>query len=136
MDQKNFTHVRLDKWLWAVRIYKTRTIAANACKKGRVTVNGTAAKPSYTVKLDDSIEVKVPPIVRTFIVTGLLEKRVGAKIAVNYVQETTPQEEFEKLRAVKSGVFMYREKGTGRPTKKERREIDRLLDAPGDQEPF
>jgi ribosome-associated heat shock protein Hsp15 len=126
MEPKNNEHIRIDKWLWAVRIFKTRNMAANACKKSKVLLNGRNVKPSHSVKIGDVIEVRHSIITRTFNVNGLLEKRVSAKIAVEYVEEITPPEEFKKLRIIKDTPFALREKGTGRPTKKERREITRL----------
>jgi ribosome-associated heat shock protein Hsp15 len=126
MESKNNEHIRIDKWLWAVRIFKTRNMAANACKKSKVLLNGRNVKPSHAVKIGDVIEVRHSIITRTFNVNGLLEKRVSAKIAVDYVEETTPPEEFRKLRIIKDTPFALREKGTGRPTKKDRREITRL----------
>lgn len=126
MESKNNVHIRIDKWLWAVRIFKTRNMAANACKKSKVLLNGRNVKPSHTVKIGDVIEVRGSIINRTFNVNGLLEKRVSAKIAVDYVEETTPPEEFKKLRVIKDMPFAFREKGAGRPTKKDRRQIRRL----------
>jgi ribosome-associated heat shock protein Hsp15 len=118
--------IRIDKWLWAVRIFKTRSMATNACKNSKVFINETSVKPSHTVKIGDVIEVKHPPIIRTFKVIGLLEKRVSAKIAKDFVEEITPPEEFEKLKAIRNNPLALREKGTGRPTKRERRKIDSL----------
>ena len=125
--------VRIDQWLHAVRIFKTRSQAANACQKNKITINGAAVKPSHTVKIDEIVEVKSGPITRTFKVTGLIQKRVSAKIAAEMVEETTPLEEFEKLRAIRTNPFALRERGAGRPTKKERRDID-LLKEPWDYE--
>lgn len=124
MDEKK--NIRIDKWLWAVRIFKTRSMATNACKKSKVFINETSVKPSHTVKIGDVIKVIHPPITRTFKVIGLLEKRVSAKIAKDFVEEITPAEEFEKLKAIRNNPLAFREKGTGRPTKRERRKIDRL----------
>jgi ribosome-associated heat shock protein Hsp15 len=127
MDSKDNKHVRIDKWLWAVRVFKTRTMAANACKKSNVFINGNSVKPSYIIKMDEVIEVKSSLLTRTFKVIGLLEKRVSASLAVNYVKETTPAEEFKKLKAIKDAQPPgFREKGSGRPTKKDRRRIQRL----------
>ena len=117
---------RIDKYLWAVRVFKTRSQAADACKKGRVTVEGVEAKPSRVIKEGDTITVKRPPIVRTYKVLALLHNRVSAKIAPDYVVDLTSEEELQKLEQDKFGSFYYREKGTGRPTKKERRIIDSL----------
>lgn len=130
MESKNNEHIRIDKWLWAVRIFKTRNMAANACKKSKVLLNGRNVKPSHTVKIGDVIEVRSAIINRTFNVKGLLEKRVSAKIAVDYVEETTPPEEFKKLRVIKDTPFALRERGTGRPTKKDRRITNRLKNIP------
>ncbi len=118
--------VRMDQWLAAVRIFKTRSQAANACKKGKVIVKGSGVKPSYAVKVGEVIVVKGSPINRTYRVKGLLEKRVSARLAAGYVEETTPTEELEKLKAVRTFPAGLREKGSGRPTKRERRDIDRL----------
>lgn len=118
--------VRMDKWLAAVRIFKTRSQAAAACKKGGIEVKGIKAKPSYSVKPGEVVEVKFGPITRTYKVKELLQKRVSAKAAVNHVEETTPAEELDKLRAIRSSPFGWREKGTGRPTKIERRRIERM----------
>ena len=118
--------IRIDKWLWAVRIFKTRSMATNACKNSKVFINENSVKPSHTVKIGDVIEVKHPLITRTFKVIGLLEKRVSAKIAKDFVEEITPDEEFEKLKAIRNNPLALRERGTGRPTKRERRKIDRL----------
>jgi len=121
--QKN---IRIDKWLWAVRIFKTRSMAANACKNSKEFIKESSVKPSHIVKIGDVIEVKHLPITRTFKVIGLLEKRVSAKIAKDFVEEITPAEEFEKLKAIRNNPLAFREKGTGRPTKRERRKTDRL----------
>lgn len=119
--------VRIDKYLWAVRVFKTRTLASDKCKKGHIFVNDSEAKASRMVRLNDKIEIKFPPIVRSFIVTGLIEKRVSATIAQENVNEVTPVEELAKLSLAKNN-FTQREKGSGRPTKKERRLIDKFKD--------
>lgn len=126
MDPKEDIKPRLDKWLWAVRVFKTRSMATDACKKGKVYINGIAAKPSHSVKIGEVIERRESMITRSFKVTGLLEKRVSAKVAVNYMEEITPPEEFAKLELARTSIIAVRERGTGRPTKKERRDIDRL----------
>ncbi len=119
--------VRIDKWLWAVRIFKTRSQASEACKKSKILVHDEPVKPSYQLKTGETITVKTSPLItRTFQVKGLLEKRVSAKIAVDYVEETTPPEAFEKLKAIKNNPFAVRDRGTGRPTKRDRRTIERL----------
>jgi ribosome-associated heat shock protein Hsp15 len=126
MDEKE--KIRIDKWLWAVRLFKTRNMAAEACKKGKILVHENNIKPSYIVKIGDEIHLKVPPIVRTFAVKGLIENRVSAKVAVEYVEETTPASELDKLKIAKTIMVAPRERGAGRPTKKERREIEKMID--------
>ena len=118
--------VRMDKWLWAVRIFKTRSKAADACAGSKVMVAGEPVKPARTVRIGEIVEVKHPPIIRTFKVLGLLERRVAAKLAVEYVEETTPQEELDKLKRHGATVFEYRDRGLGRPTKKDIRAINKL----------
>ena len=132
MNANNTIKPRMDKWLWAVRIFKTRSMAANACKKGRVTIDGMAVKPSYLVKTGETVEVKMPPITRTFSVTGLVEKRLSAALAANYVEETTPPQVFETLRLARINTPEIRDRGAGRPTKKERRALERLKDVDGE----
>lgn len=119
--------VRLDKWLWAVRIFKTRSIASEACKKHKVLVNDVEAKPSRVLHIGDIVKVKKPPVVYTYKVKGLLAKRQGPKIVVDYVENLTSQEELYKLETNLT-VFVKRDRGAGRPTKKERRDIERLTD--------
>jgi ribosome-associated heat shock protein Hsp15 len=119
-------NVRIDKWLWAVRIFKTRSIATDACKKSKVFINDISVKPSHIVKIGEVIAVKQPFITRTFKVLGMLEKRVSAKLAKDFVEETTPVEEFDKLKAIRNNPLAFRERGSGRPTKKDRRKIERL----------
>lgn len=126
MDPKSDIIPRLDKWLWAVRVFKTRSMATDACKKGKIFINGIAAKPSRSVKIGEVIERRESMIIRSFKVTGLLEKRVSAKVAVNYMEEITPPEEFKKLELARTTMIGVRERGTGRPTKKERRDIEKL----------
>ena len=122
--------VRVDKWLWAVRIFKTRTVAADACRKGRVLVSGIEVKPSRFIEEGAVIQVKKTPIVRSYRVVKLAEKRVSAKVAVELVDDITPESELKKLEMYKKDPFnfitMKRERGSGRPTKKERRDLDRL----------
>jgi len=116
--------VRIDKWLWAVRIFKTRSLAAEACKKNRVTVNGIDVKSSKCIAINDIIEVRKPPVMYRFKVLELIEKRISAKLAVDYVQDLTPEQEIVKLDLMRLNIDGYRERGTGRPTKKERRLLD------------
>lgn len=120
--------VRIDKWLWAVRIFKTRTIAVEACKKNRVSVNGAVVKPSRMIKAGDVIDVRKPPIIYTFKVLGLTVNRVGAKLVPDFMENITAPEQYEILELQKISGFVDRMKGTGRPTKKDRREIDNFSD--------
>ena len=115
--------VRIDKYLWSVRLYKTRTLATEACKKGRVTVDDMPAKPSRTITMDDVIEVRKMPVVYSYRVKDPIEKRVGAKIVDQFVEDITPQEELHKL-DMQDDFFIKRDRGAGRPTKKERRLLD------------
>ena len=117
---------RIDKWLWAVRIYKTRSQATTACRSGKVKMTEHAVKPSHIVKPDEIITVHIPPFTKTVKVLGLIEKRVSAKLAETYVQDMTPVEEYQKIKQMKKVNFEYRERGLGRPTKRQRREIEEL----------
>ena len=120
--------VRLDKYLWAVRIFKTRSDAADAIRNNRVLVNDAYAKPSREVKQGDVIAVKKQPVTYQYKVLELVSSRQGAKNVPQYCLNITPQEELDKLTIPRETVFVFRERGTGRPTKKERREIDALMD--------
>ena len=120
---------RIDKWLWATRIFKTRSIATAACKKGRVCVDGVAVKPSRTIKVGDTISVRKPPITYTYCVIGLVQNRVGAKLVPNYLKNITSPDQYELLEMVKINGFIDRQKGLGRPTKKDGREIQKFTDA-------
>ena len=115
---------RIDKWLWAARIYKTRTLAADACKNGRITINGAQTKPSRTVKAGDQVGVKKPPATYTFLVKQPIEKRVGAKLLPDILENITTPEQYELLEMSRISGFVDRARGTGRPTKKDRRAID------------
>lgn len=119
--------VRIDKYLWAVRVYKTRTLATEACRKGKVNVDDMPAKPSRMVSTGDVIEVRKMPVTYSYRVLEPIEKRVGAKIVDNFVEDITPQEELQKLE-MQDDFFVKRDRGTGRPTKKERRLLDDLQD--------
>lgn len=119
---------RLDKWLWAARIYKTRTLAADACKNGRVAINGAQAKPSRTVKAGDKVDVKKSPITYTFRVKQPIEKRVGAKLLPDVLENITSAEQYELLEMSRISGFVDRARGTGRPTKKDRRALDGFAD--------
>ena len=115
---------RIDKWLWAARIFKTRTMAAAACKKGQVSMKGAQLKASRTVKAGDVVEVRKPPVTYSFRVLQPIEKRVGAKLLPDILENITPPEQYELLEMNKISGFIGRAKGTGRPTKKDRRNLD------------
>lgn len=119
--------VRIDKYLWAVRVFKTRTLATEACKRGKVSMDDMPAKPSRTVSTGDVIQVKKLPLVYSYRVIDPIEKRVGAKIVEDYVENITPEEELHKLE-MQDDFFVKRDRGTGRPTKKERRLLDDIHD--------
>lgn len=118
--------VRIDKYLWAVRIYKTRNIAADECKKGRITINDVAVKPSRNVVAGETVTVKKPPVNYCYKIIDVIENRVSAKLVSQFIDDITPDEEKFKLDMNLKGGTLYRDKGTGRPTKKERRVIDRF----------
>lgn len=120
--------VRIDKWLWAVRVFKTRSLATDACRNGRVTIAGQPVKPSREVRIGETIVVQKDEMTRTFKVLGLLEQRVGAPLAKQYVEDLTPPSEFEKKREPNYLPPMHRPKGAGRPTKKDRRALDSFSD--------
>lgn len=118
------SEVRIDKWIWAVRIFKTRTIAAEACKKGRVMINDVVVKPSRTVKVSDTVKVRKPPITYSFRVLALTENRLGAKLVPDYMENITPKSELDMLDIVRIAGFVDRRKGLGRPTKREGRQLE------------
>ncbi len=118
--------VRIDKWLWAVRLFKTRTLATEECKKGRVTIDGMAVKPSRVPKIGEVIKVRKSPVAYSYKVVDLIGKRVGAKLVGLYVLDITPPEELHILEVRKQMGFFERDKGAGRPTKKDRRDLERL----------
>lgn len=119
---------RIDKWLWAARIYKTRSIAVDAIKNGRVTIDGTTVKPSRTIKAGEIINVRKPPVTFSFKVKACIESRVGAKLISNVYENVTDPQEYEKLEMSRISGFVDRQRGTGRPTKKERRQLDAFTD--------
>lgn len=122
--------VRIDKYLWMVRLFKTRSRAAEACRKDRVKLNGSRVKPAQNVKSGDEMEVKFTPIWRNYKVLGFPKSRVGAALVPDYLTEQTPESELEKFKeyqAVQRNQFMY-SPSRGRPTKKDRRKIDRFKD--------
>lgn len=118
--------VRVDKWLWAVRIFKTRSIAAEACRSNRVTVNGSLVKPSREIKEGDKVEVKRMPVTYSYKVAKAISSRVGAPLAAEAAINLTSGEEMDKLKQ-NIAIFVKRDPGSGRPTKKERRDIDSLM---------
>jgi ribosome-associated heat shock protein Hsp15 len=127
MEDKQST--RIDKYLWAVRLYKTRSIATEACKKGKVLMDGLPVKSSRMIKPGDVICIKEPPITKEYKVLDVSGKRMGAKLTADYIKDITPDEELEILRLTKIANQLNRPRGMGRPTKKERRDIDQFFDA-------
>lgn len=117
---------RVDKWLWAMRVFKTRTIATDACKKGRVMIGGVAVKPSRSIKEGDIIDVKKPPITYTFRVLKVTGNRLGAKLVPEYLENITSPAQYELLEMTKISGFVDRRKGLGRPTKRDSRELSRF----------
>lgn len=115
---------RIDKWLWAARIFKTRSIAADACKNGRVTIGGVTVKPSHVIKNGEVVSVKKPPITYSFRVLKTIENRVGAKLLPEVYENVTDPKQYELLEMSRISGFVDRARGTGRPTKKERRALD------------
>lgn len=124
--------VRVDKWLWAVRVFKTRTIATDACKKGRVFVGDALAKPSRTIKVGDVVKVRKPPVTYSFRVLALTQNRLGAKLVPEYMENITPRSELDLLEVVKISGFIDRRKGLGRPTKREGRELAEFTESLSD----
>ncbi len=120
--------VRLDKWLWAARIFKTRSEAAEACKAGLVKLDTKRVKPSHWVQIGEILHVRKNELARIFEVVALLDRRVSAKIVDHFVRDLTPESEFEKLKNRKTAPVLYREKGQGRPTKRDRRAIEKFQD--------
>lgn len=122
--------VRIDKWLWSVRVYKTRNQAIEAIKAGKVKIDGSSLKPSRIVKLGDIISLSIGPLNRTIKVKELLHNRVSAKLVPDYLEDLTPVEEYERIQLMKEFNAERRERGLGRPTKKDRRYIDKLKGGP------
>ncbi len=116
---------RIDKYLWSIRIYKTRALATEACKKNKVLINEMSVKPSRSIAVGEIIQVKKSPVIYTYKVLDPIQKRVGAKLVCNAMEDLTPQEELDKLK-MKDDFFVVRDRGTGRPTKKDRRLLDGL----------
>lgn len=124
--KRKMNEVRIDKWMWAVRIFKTRTIASDACKKGRVIVDNVSVKPSRMIRVGDVVQVRKPPITFSFKVLDLSDKRMGAKLVPQFMENITPPEQYEILELNKISGFVDRQRGTGRPTKKERRDLEQF----------
>lgn len=120
--------VRIDKWVWAVRLFKTRTIAIEACKKGRISIKGMTIKPSRMIKVGDVIEVRRSPITYSFEVLNLTENRMGAKLVHEFMKDVTSPSQLEILELSKMSGFVDRARGTGRPTKKDRRELEQFTE--------
>jgi ribosome-associated heat shock protein Hsp15 len=118
--------VRIDKYLWSIRIFKTRSQASSACRSGKVVIDDIQVKPSREVKIEDTIYVKTGPLTKVLKVKDLLERRVSAKIAQDYYEDLTPEEEIEKVKMLREVNYEKRDRGVGRPTKKERRLIEKL----------
>lgn len=128
MGKETKEEVRIDKWMWAVRLFKTRTIAADACKKGRVMMGGTNVKASKMIRLNDVIQIKRPPVVYSFKVIGLTENRMGAKLVPEFMENVTSPEQLQILELSKYNTSGRRDRGTGRPTKKERRDLEEYIE--------
>jgi ribosome-associated heat shock protein Hsp15 len=118
---------RIDKWLWAARIFKTRSIAADACKNGRVSIKGVNVKPSHTVKAGEVVAVRKPPVTYSFKILKTIEQRVGAKLIPGIYENVTTPDQYELLEMNRISGFINRQRGTGRPTKKERRALDEFV---------
>ena len=119
---------RIDKWLWAMRVFKTRSIATEACKKGRVMIGGNPVKPSKMIKVGDEIDVRKPPVTFRFRVLKLVNNRLGAKLVPEYMENITPASQYEILEMAKISGFVDRRKGLGRPTKRESRELSKFAE--------
>ena len=118
------SNIRIDKYLWAVRLYKTRSIATDACRSGRVKLNGLPVKPSHEISVGEIYELNIEQTHRTVQVKELLANRVGAKLVENYLTDLTPPEEYERIQMARQYGFEHRDRGAGRPTKRDRREIE------------
>ncbi len=119
---------RIDKWLWAARIYKTRSLASDACKNGRVTINGVNVKPSRPVKIGEVVDVRKPPVTYSFKVLKCIENRVGAKLIPEVYENVTDPRQYEILEMSRISGFVDRARGTGRPTKRDRRQMEAFVD--------
>ena len=118
--------IRIDKWLWAVRLFKTRNQASEACKSGKIRLNGNIVKPSHEIRPGNEISISQPPLTKQVKVIQLLENRVGAPLVPLYMQDLTPESEYQRIKMMRELNFEYRDPGVGRPTKRQRREIEGL----------
>ncbi|MDQ8196410.1 RNA-binding S4 domain-containing protein [Coraliomargarita sp. SDUM461004] len=123
----NASSQRLDRWLWAVRVYKTRSDAAEACRGSAVRLNGSIAKPSAKVRIGDMIVARTKALTRTLHVLALTENRIGAPLVPEHLDDQTPESEYEKAREKRANARVFSHKGSGRPTKKDRRDIEKLI---------
>lgn len=121
---ENNNSLRIDKWLWTVRVYKTRSLATEACKAGKVKINGTSVKASRDIKANDIITINLGAIEKTIMVLGIPPNRVSAKLVPGYAEDLTPKENYDNAEMVRKTKLIYRPKGLGRPTKKDRRDIE------------
>lgn len=127
LESEEQEKVRIDRWLWAVRIFRTRSLAADACRGGKVEIDGENVKPSRGVRIGEKVEVNKEGVLREFRIVQLLEKRVGAKRVAEFAEDLTPPERLEARRETLAQAILKREAGSGRPTKRERRDIERLF---------
>lgn len=118
--------IRIDKWLWAVRIFKTRSLASDACRAGKININGHTVKPSHEVRIGEVVSISFPPMLKTVRVIEPSGTRVSAKLVSGLMEDLTPEEEYMKLKRLREDGFEWRDRGVGRPTKKERRDIELL----------
>ena len=127
MSGETVAKARIDRWLWAVRQFKTRTLASDACRGGKIRVRDEKVKPSYGLKVGEVVEIQSGPITKCLKVVGLIEKRVGAKLVAAFMEDLTPPEDYLLLQQTAAQKVLHRDRGTGRPTKRDRREIERLF---------
>jgi ribosome-associated heat shock protein Hsp15 len=125
--------IRIDKWMWATRLFKTRTLATEACNKGRVMIGGVAVKASRLIRAGDVIAVRKPPVTYSFHVIAITANRLNAKLVPQYLENVTPKEEYELLELNRLSGFIDRAKGLGRPTKKERRDLEQFTSPPEEE---
>jgi len=127
MSGEPVAKARIDRWLWAVRQFRTRTLASDACRGGKIRVRDEKVKPSYGLKVGEVVEIQSGPITKRLKVVGLIEKRVGAKLVAEFMEDLTPPEDYLLLQQTAAQKVLRRDRGTGRPTKRDRREIERLF---------